>query len=121
MQLQITDGYITGFAILGGFPDGVEVDGAALDTVDHARLNCYKWDGAQAVLDEAKLAAIIASEAADQIRDRRAVECFSIINRGGPWYSRLTLEQADELDAWYAAWLDAPETGQAPEPPGWLR
>ena len=56
----------------------------------------------------------------DEIRSRRETECFSIINRGAPWYNRLTDAQRSELDDWYLAWLDAPETGIIPEPLPWI-
>ena len=57
---------------------------------------------------------------ANAIRTRRERECFPIINRGALWYEKLTEEQKTELSAWYEAWLDAPETGTAPEKPAWL-
>lgn len=55
-----------------------------------------------------------------KLRSRRESECFSIVNRGEPWYRRLTEEQKLELDSWYAAWLDVTETKVIPEKPGWL-
>lgn len=54
------------------------------------------------------------------IRDRRAKECFPIINRGKLWYDKLTPEQFNELSIWYQAWLDATETSKIPEKPEWL-
>lgn len=58
---------------------------------------------------------------ADDIRERRKSECFPIINRGQLWYNKLTESQKTELDAWYQAWLDAPETLTEPETPAWLK
>ena len=55
------------------------------------------------------------------LRMLREDECFSIINRGEPWYDRLTEEQKAELDAWYSAWLDVTETKVIPEKPSWLK
>lgn len=57
---------------------------------------------------------------ADIIRERRANECFPIINRGVIWYNRLTQEQHNELELWYQMWLDAPETGIIPITPAWV-
>lgn len=57
---------------------------------------------------------------ADRLRERRRRECFSVVDRGAMWYGRLTNEQKTQLSAWYTAWLDAPETGVAPEKPDWL-
>lgn len=53
----------------------------------------------------------------EAIRQRREKECFPIINRGNAWYSLLSFEQREELDKWYIAWLNAPETGEIPEMP----
>ena len=56
----------------------------------------------------------------EELRERRAAECFPIVNRGVLWYEKLTAEQKTELSAWYEAWLDAPQTGTAPEKPTWV-
>lgn len=57
----------------------------------------------------------------EYIRDRRAKECFPIINRGKFWLETLTAEQTAELNAWYRAWLDATETLIIPKKPEWLK
>lgn len=57
----------------------------------------------------------------EDLRRRRERECFSVINRGEPWYRTLTDEQKAELDVWYAAWLDVTETEVIPEELKWLR
>lgn len=122
MQLQITDGYITGYATLGGFDGGVEVPDGVLDECDPDALarGCYLWADGAAVLDAEKLDGQLAAEHTAEIRARREAECFVLINRGALWYERLTDEQRTELDEWYQAWLDAPETGIAPEPLDWI-
>lgn len=56
----------------------------------------------------------------EEIRIRRELECFPIINRGLLWYETLTKEQLDELRVWYQAWLDATETLIIPDKPEWL-
>lgn len=56
----------------------------------------------------------------DIIRSRRYKECFIFINRGDLWYKHLSNEQKEELDIWYQAWLDAPETKVIPTKPEWL-
>lgn len=56
----------------------------------------------------------------DELRVRRAAECFPIVNRGVLWYEKLTTEQKTELSVWYEAWLNAPQTLSAPETPSWL-
>ena len=57
----------------------------------------------------------------NMLRMRRDSECFSVINRGNIWYSRLTAEQMTQLNAWYNAWLDITETKTIPEKPEWLK
>lgn len=55
------------------------------------------------------------------IRAKRETECFFIVNRGKVWYDKLSEEQKTELSAWYQQWLDAPQTGVAPETPKWIK
>ena len=57
----------------------------------------------------------------NNIRARREMECFSIINRGELWYNKLSEEQKTELLTWYEAWLDAPQTGIVPEKLEWIK
>ena len=47
-------------------------------------------------------------------------ECFPVINRGKLWYNLLSASQLSELNAWYTAWLNAPETLEIPKKPEWL-
>lgn len=54
------------------------------------------------------------------LRTLRQTQCFSIINRGAPWYNRLTAGQKAELDTWYQSWLDVTETKVIPEKPQWV-
>lgn len=56
----------------------------------------------------------------NDLRFRRGIECFSVINRGQLWYNKLTDDQKNELSEWYQQWLDAPETGVIPKKPSWL-
>lgn len=57
----------------------------------------------------------------NEIRIRREVECFIIVNRGQLWYNTLTKAQKQELDEWYHAWLEAPETLIIPPRPSWIK
>lgn len=67
-------------------------------------------------------------EILEGLRNRREVECFSIINRGQLWYDKLTLSQREELDKWYKEWLDITDKYQEgidietiiPKKPKWL-
>ena len=55
----------------------------------------------------------------NELRRRRAFECFAISDRA-VWFYGLTEEQKAEVQHWRQAWLDAPETGAIPEKPQWI-
>lgn len=55
------------------------------------------------------------------LRQRREIECYPIINRGELWYDNLTTEQRSELDVWYQDWLDVTDTLVVPDKPEWLK
>lgn len=57
----------------------------------------------------------------EDLRYKREIECFSVINRGQLWYNKLDDEQLQELDNWYHEWLDVTETKIIPEKPSWLK
>jgi hypothetical protein len=120
MQIQLTNGYITGYATIGGFPDGIEVDESFLEQMEEDKIGFYKYENGAAVLDEEKWNTAQTLSSQNEIRQRRESECFPIINRGKPWYDTLTEEQLTELNIWYKKWLDAPETNILPEKPNWL-
>ena len=54
------------------------------------------------------------------LKERRATECFSVINRGKMWYDQLSEEQYLELRQWYFDWLNVTETRKIPTKPMWL-
>lgn len=56
----------------------------------------------------------------NKLRERRDIECFSIINRGKLWYDNLTEQQIAELNVWYHQWLDVTITKVIPQMPNWL-
>lgn len=56
----------------------------------------------------------------EELRQRRASECFPIINRGQLWYDTLTEEQKAELKKWYGAWLNVTDTLAIPSKPDWI-
>lgn len=121
MQIQVTNGYITGYAALGGFPDGIEVSEELIQSLDSDKIGYYRYENGQAVLDEEKFNAAKETEQLAKLRARRESECFPVINRGQLWYEKLSDEQKTELSAWYQAWLDVTETRAAPESPLWLK
>ena len=52
MQIQVKDGYLTGYATVGGFPDGIEVDAALIEAIDPQKLYCYRYENGVLALDE---------------------------------------------------------------------
>lgn len=68
-----------------------------------------------------KTAVELLADKQNALRARREKECFPIVNRGQPWYDRLTDEHRAELNSWYSAWLDVTETLVAPEKPSWVK
>lgn len=92
------------------------------DTIDDEVWELYCQDRDAYKIEDGKFIKLKdeAELRANTIRTRRERECFPIINRGALWYGKLTEGQKTELSAWYEAWLDAPETGTAPEKPAWL-
>lgn len=118
--LTNTDGYITSFAIDGILVDGTEVE--APKDLEHflQHYHCYQIRKGALRLDRKRLQAEKEAVQKEVIRERRRKECFPIINRGSPWYERLSEEQRAELNTWYQAWLDATETGAIPKTPEWL-
>ena len=54
MQIQVTNGYITGYAAIGGFPDGIEASGELIDSLEADKIGCYRYENGQAVFDEEK-------------------------------------------------------------------
>ena len=59
-------------------------------------------------------------EQKNDLRTRRKLICFPIINRGELWYNNLTKVQKEELSTWYIEWLDVTETMEEPEVPEFL-
>lgn len=120
MQIQIDkDGYILGFCSIGGFENGIEVPDSFLDGVDVSKLESYKYIGTTAVFDIERYRTIEQSKKRDEIRTRREIECFSIVDRP-LWVDTLTAEQRVQLKAWYQLWLNAPETMVIPEKPNFI-
>ena len=88
------------------------------DNIDPKKLAFRHFDfsNGQYQFNEQKYSEVVVSE----LRSRRASECFPIINRGAPWYNRLTAGQKAELDTWYQSWLDVTATKVIPEKPQWV-
>ena len=112
--------YLTCFCIDADLENGIEVaDPDDLESfIDTFR--AYKYEDGNLLLDEQKLQSVNDARISDELRFKREKACFSVINRGELWYSRLTADQKKELDAWYQAWLDVTDTKVLPDIPMWL-
>lgn len=51
MQIQVTDGYITGYAITGSFPDGIEVTEELISALEPEKIGLYRYEDGKAVFD----------------------------------------------------------------------
>ena len=122
MLVTLKDGYVENYAIIGNLPDGIEVvlPEDEIETFEVFYRSYKVLEDNTLVLDMKKLESVQQEEILNDLRHTRETVCFSIINRGKLWYDSLTSEELDELEAWYQAWLDAPQTGVVPNTPLWL-
>ena len=121
MQVYLDDnGYVTSFAIIGNLVGGIEV--AELKDLRHFQehFSAYKVVNGELVFDEERESGAEVEALRQELRDRREVECFTVINRGQLWYESLDGQQRTELRDWYNAWLKVTETLEVPEKPTWL-
>lgn len=120
MKIQIDkNGYVENYVIVGeSNVCNIEVEEPEGFSPD--LYQAWKYDGTGLVFDEKQAQKIQNEYRKNEIRVRREKECFSYINRGALWYNKLTPEQDAELQTWYDAWLEAPETLVIPEKLEWL-
>ena len=120
MQVQIENGYVSSYALIGSIVGGVEVPDPP--DVEHfeAHFQAYRLRDGTLEYDEKQHQQNERKALCDALRKRRETECFSYINRGQLWYDRLTDTQRMELAAWYESWLRVTETLTVPEKPSWL-
>ena len=120
MQIIVEDGYVSSYALEGSLVDGIEVpDPPDLDHFE-SRFTAYRLRDGTLEYSEEQNTANERKALCNELRKRRETECFSYINRGQPWYDRLSDEQRSELREWYADWLKVTDTLTAPEKPSWL-
>jgi hypothetical protein len=123
MQVILNEqGYVHDYAIIGGFGSHsiTAIEPENLDDFERNYGSYHLSEDGMLVKNEDKQKEIeVETELAD-LRSKREKACFTYINRGDFWYSRLTYEQKEELDTWYQAWLDVTETKVIPEKPEWL-
>lgn len=115
-------GYVYAYALIGSFgSDSVEVkEPENLYDFENNYSSYYLSDDNVLVKSDDKQKEIEDQRELAILRSQREKVCFSYINRGELWYSKLTAEQKDELDVWYQAWLDVTETKIVPDALEWL-
>lgn len=112
------DNQIENYAIIGEIDNGIIVELQK----DFSDENYRHWRliNGELVYDVILQEAVAHEEKLRAIREKREVECFSVVNRGGIWYDTLTEQEKSDLMEWYQAWLEAPETLIIPEKPTWI-
>ena len=123
MQVVLNEqGYVKAYALIGSFgSDFVTVNEPEnIDDIENNYRSYYLSDGNMLIKSDDRQNEIENERELIVLRSQREKACFTYINRGDFWYSRLTYEQKEELDAWYQAWLDVTETKVVPKKPDWL-
>lgn len=123
MKIQVDEnGYVQNYVLVGeSSACDIEVEEPE-NFVDQLQFySAWRYDEGKLIFDEGRANELGLEGQKNEIRQNRERECFSYINRGALWYSKLTDEQKAELETWYQEWLDAPETMVIPEKPEWLR
>lgn len=123
MQIILNEqGYVHNYALIGGFGSQSVTVSDPENLVDFEKNygSYYLSENGMLVKSDNKQKEIENQKELTSFRSQREKACFPYINRGEMWYSRLSVEQKEELGAWYQAWLDVTETKVIPEKPEWL-
>ena len=123
MQVILNEqGYVKAYALIGSFglPSVTVNEPIDIKDFENNYRSYYLSDGNVLVKNEDKQKEIEENRELNNLRTQREKACFSYINRGELWYSKLTTKQKDELNVWYQAWLDVTSTKVIPETPEWL-
>jgi hypothetical protein len=92
-----------------------------VDLVHQRKLYDYKIENNTLIYDPIPIPQDVQDEnTRQQLRQKRKMICFPIINRGKLWYDTLTSEQLEELRTWYNAWLNCTTTLIEPVTPSWI-
>ena len=113
-------GYIQSYALIGEIVDGIEIPEPKDIAHFTQYFTAYKVRDGTAAFDSEQSALQEQERVKEDYRQRREIECFSVINRGQRWYEGISIQQLLELRQWYKAWLEVTETMVVPEKPTWL-
>lgn len=123
MQIILNEqGYVHDYAIIGGFGSHsiTVTEPENLDDFERNYGSYHLSEDGVLVKNGDKQKELEVEAELNDLRSQREKTCFPYINRGYLWYSKLTEEQKEELDAWYQAWLDVTDTKVLPDMPAWL-
>lgn len=123
MQVILNEqGFVDAYALIGSFSyDAATVNEPEnIDDFENNYRSYYLSDGNILVKSDDKQKEIENECENAILRSQREKDCFSYINRGYLWYSKLTKKQKEELNSWYQTWLDVTKTKVVPEKPEWL-
>lgn len=120
MQIQLENGFVSSYALIGTLVGGIEVPEPPDIGHFQTHFTAYRLRDGTLEYSEEQNTANERKALCDELRKLRDTECFSYVNRGQPWYDRLSDEQRSELSVWYADWLKVTDTLTAPEKPSWL-
>lgn len=115
------EGYVESYALEGNMVGALECDAPTNLAMFEKNFTAFRIQEGTLILDTERLQANLEVETLDAYRKQREKVCFPIINRGQPWYDRLTSQQREELQIWYQAWLDVTQTQTIPVKPAWLK
>lgn len=93
------------------------------ENIDHSLIEGYAYKDSKLQFNKERFESRKKQGQICQLRSQREEECFSYINRGDVWYSKIvnTKERKQELENWYQDWLDVTETLTVPEKPSWIK
>ena len=116
-------GYVEAYAFVGNFgtPSVIVDDPEDIEEFEKNYRSYYFSKDNKLVKSEDRQKEIDDKRESDKLRHQREKDCFSYVNRGTPWYNKLTKEQKEQLDEWYQAWLDVTNTKVIPQMLEWLK
>lgn len=113
------EGYVLMYSIEGGFDDW-QYSEKIPPGFDPSTYTRFKQVNGELVFDPNREEELAKELIKNQWRERRELECFSIINRGKLWYDTLTTSEYEELSQWYLEWMDITNKFEEPHKPEWL-
>lgn len=115
------EGYVKSYALEGNLMASVECSEPEDMATFENHFSAFRVRDGTLLLDSERLKELSNAETITAFRIQRKAVCFPVINRGEPWYERLTDQQREELQDWYQAWLDVTQTLTVPVKPDWIK